>query len=199
MKKPSLFKRMKIEASSFLVEELQKRNFNRFTEKELTEVRGYYPSIDKPFLEELLNHRFNKCLTIKLNFDNFIVDVKILRTSLLIVDEEASEKTLVKYKKVVVNEVLTKVSFVSKKVENNTFHILGPIEETSSEKKVKTRHKLLELADMRALILVELSRITNIHNELCRIFKDKEGIHPSILKEPGYCLSKSEVKEINNE
>lgn len=195
MKKPSLFKRMKIEASSFLAEELQKRNFNRFTEKELTEVRGYYPNIDKPFLEEFLNHRFNKCLTIKLNFDNFIVDVKILRTS----EKHLIEDSTTEYKKVVVNEVLTKVSFVSKKVENNTVHILGPIEETSSEKKVKTRHKLLELVDMRALILVELSRITNIHNELCRIFKDKKGIQPSILKEPGYCLTKLEVKEINNE
>lgn len=197
MKKPSLFKRMKIEASSFLVEELQKRNFNRFTEKELTEVRGYYPHVDKSFLDELLNYRFNKCLPIKLNFDNFIVDVKILRTSENKIDNTGGNPVVVG--KIVINEVLTKVSFVSKKVENNTFHILGPTEETSSEKKVKTRHKLLELPDMRALILVELSKITNVHNELCRIFKDKEGIHPSILEEPGYCLTESEVKEINNE
>lgn len=188
MKKPSLFKRMKTEAASFLVEELQKRNFNRFTEKELTHIRGYYPHVDKPFLRELLDYRFLKCLPIKLNFEHFIVDIKILRTREYEPGGGISRN---------VNEVLTKVSFSSKKVENNIVHILGPIEETSSEKKVKTRHKLLELVDMRALMIVELSKITKIHNKLCEIFKDKENIHPSILDEPGFCLTENELEKIN--
>lgn len=187
MKKLSQFKKMKNEAATFLSEELELHNFNRFTEEEIKSVYGYYPNVDKAFIAELITNRLLKCLPIKLNFENFILDIKILRKREY---EFGSESSYVS------NEVITKISFSSRKIETNNYHVFGPTEITSSEKKTKTRHRLIDLLDMRAALIVELSKITKIHNELCKIFKDIDGKHPSILSEPEYSLSGDEIKEI---
>lgn len=187
MKKLSKFKKMKNEAAQFLVEELSEGNFNRFTENEIIAVTGYYPdNVDKPFLEELLKFRLLKCLTIKLNFDYFIVDIKIDRKRVYEPDETSH----------IDNEVITRVSSISKRIEDNTYHILGPAEVTSSEKKTKTRHKFYELLEMRTSLIKEIEKITRIHNEFCKIFKDTFNIYPSILSCPEFGLSGKEIQEI---
>lgn len=190
MKKLSKFKKMKNEAASFLAEELQLCNFNRFSASEIEIIRGYYPHMDKPFIEELLKYRLSKCLPIKLNFDNFVVDIKIIRKSEHILKDNSDTE----YKKIVVNEVVTKVSIATKKVEKTTIRIFSPIEETTTDKVVKSVHKLTDLLEARTMLIVELGKITNIHNELCRIFKDVGGFQPSILEEPEYCLTPEELK-----
>lgn len=188
MKKLSRFKRMKNDAVSFLIEELKMHNFNRFSVEEISSVRGYYPHVDKSFLHELLNFRLLKCLPVKLNFDNFIVDVKI--------DRRRVKNTITGELNEVCNEVQTSVSLLSKKIETNTYHILSPLEETSFEKKTKSYHKLVDLLDMRVKLIVELDKITAIHNKLCLIFED-DGTQPSILSEPSFCLTEDEIEKIN--
>lgn len=190
MKKLSKFKKMKNEASSFLAEELEIRNFNRFSAEEIQAVRNYYPDVDKPFIKELLDYRLSKCLPIKLNFDNFVVDIKIDRRSEYLLKDNSDAE----YKKIIVNEVITNVSISTKKVEKTTIRILSPVEETSTEKVVKSVHKLTDLLEARTMLIVEIGKITSIHNELCRIFHDDGGYQPSILSEPQYCLTPQEIK-----
>lgn len=193
MKKPSKFKKMKNEAAQFLVEELSKGDFNRFTEHEIIAVAGYYPNVDKPFLEELLKFRLLKCLSIKLNFDYFIVDIKIDRKR---VYEPGGGMSRID------NEVITRVSPTSKRIENTVIYSLevphyvpDPVK-VSSEKKTKTRHKFYELLELRTSLIKEIEKITRIHNELCKIFKDVYNKYPSILSAPEFGLSGEEIQEI---
>lgn len=79
MKKLSRFKKQKLEASEFL-SELPIRHFNRFTQKEVALALNKNVLETSNDVEALVKWCFDNTKPIKLNFDKFLVNIKIVRT-----------------------------------------------------------------------------------------------------------------------
>ncbi len=79
MKKLSRFKKQKLEASEFL-SELPIRHFNRFTQKEVALALNKNVLETSNDVEALVKWCFDNTKPIKLNFDKFLANIKIVRT-----------------------------------------------------------------------------------------------------------------------
>ena len=79
MKKLSRFKKQKLEASEFL-SDLPIRHFNRFTQKEVALALNKNVLETSNDVEALVKWCFDNTKPIKLNFDKFLINIKIVRT-----------------------------------------------------------------------------------------------------------------------
>lgn len=181
MKKLSKFKKQKIEAAEYL-SELPIRHFNRFTQQEVS------LALNKPVLETsndvylLVRWCFDNTKSVKLNFDRFLVNIKIVRTGQkrndsinnrvwIEVAQRFSDSRLV-------NEFL---------YANSTAHV---------KKLSKARKPFKILQEFRPEIITELAKIGIINNILCDIFDDRASIQDHILENPKLFISEEEIIQL---
>jgi len=79
MKKLSKFKKQKIEAADYL-NELPIRHFNRFTKEEIALALNKDVLETSNDVEMFIRHCLDNTKVIKLNFDRFLVNIKIVRS-----------------------------------------------------------------------------------------------------------------------
>ncbi len=212
MKKITKFKRQKFEAVEYL-SNLPIANFNRFTKKEIKTAIGKENLESKQDLISLLTFVFDKTLTVKLNFDHHLVNLKIWRerkekyhwlfnnSEWIKVNEvwldisqhirhgdtEYIEKTITLIKSESELNSNTVIEFKSDGDSDLNFN------ETIKFKRSKRSPKFDSLLNFRCNIMLELGGIIEMNNRLCLIFEDEYRMQNSLIKNPGYRLLNDEI------
>jgi len=181
MKKLSRFKKQKLEASEFL-SELPIRHFNRFTQKEVALALNKNVLETSNDVEALVKWCFDNTKPIKLNFDKFLANIKIVRTG-----QKRNDS--------IDNRVWIEVSqrFSDSRIVNE---LLYPYSTAHVKKLSKARKSFKILAEVRAELVIELAKIGILNNILCDTFEDEASIQEPILENPKLFLTEEEIMQL---
>lgn len=174
MKKPTKFKRQKAEAVN-LLSNLPIKSFNRFTKEEILRATGKDTLDSKSDLHCLLTFCFEKTLTVKLNYPQFLLDIKLRRSSVPVGNYPLNNEDEV-------SPINSKVKF------NQVWCYVSP--------NMKKTSKFSNLGGYRGDLTMSISLFVELNNALCSIFEDYEGIQPTILQCPQFNLMPREIRAI---
>lgn len=181
MKKPTKFKRQKAEAVN-LLSNLPIKSFNRFTKEEILRAIGKDVLESKDDLHCLLTFCFEKTLTVKLNYPQFLLDIKLRRSSVPVWNNSDEDEAASDDFNEEVLPVTPKVKF------NQVWCYVSP--------NMKKSSKFSTLSGYRGDLTMSISLFVELNNALCSIFEDYEGIQPTMLQCPQFNLMAREIRAI---